>query len=123
MEGRKQEEAKYSATFQEQLKAFKGNGEKAGQEAQEEAVEIHSEGQQQSHLSQLHANLARVLQQVQEQEIRAPKLADDPLTLQEKMAVTNKEVACLKTLVVKAGEQQEMTSTSPQGPETECLNG
>lgn len=109
-EARQQEEAKYSALFQEQLRALKGDGEKAGQEAQEEAIESHSEGQQQSHLAQLHANLARALQQVQEKEVRAQKLADDLSSLQEKMAATNKEVACLKTLLVKAGEQQEMAS-------------
>nr|XP_048285591.1 nuclear mitotic apparatus protein 1 isoform X2 [Myodes glareolus] len=109
-EVRQQEEAKYSAMFQEQLRALKGDCEKAGQEAQEEAVESQSEGQQQSHLAQLHANLARALQQVQEKEVRVQKLADDLSTLQEKMAATNKEVACLKTLVVKAGEQQEMAS-------------
>ncbi|XP_005368854.1 nuclear mitotic apparatus protein 1 isoform X1 [Microtus ochrogaster] len=109
-EARQQEEAKYSALFQEQLRALKGDGEKAGQEAQEEAVESHSEGQQQSPLAQLHANLARALQQVQEKEVRAQKLADDLSTLQEKMAATNKEVACLTTLLVKAGEQQEMAS-------------
>ncbi|CAO2582351.1 Nuclear mitotic apparatus protein 1 [Lemmus lemmus] len=109
-EARQQEEAKYSAMFQEQLKALKGDCEKAGQEAQEEAVESHSDGQQQSHLAQLHANLARALQQVQEKEVRAQRLAHDLSTLQEKMAATSKEVACLKTLVVKAGEQQEMAS-------------
>lgn len=127
-EARQQEEAKYSAMFQEQVRALKGNGEKAGQEAQEEAVESHSEGQQQSHLAQLHANLARALQQVQEKEVRAQKLADDLSTLQEKMAATNKEVACLRTLVVKAGEQQEMASLEllrePGGArnrESDCL--
>ncbi|CAO2582353.1 Nuclear mitotic apparatus protein 1 [Lemmus lemmus] len=47
-EARQQEEAKYSAMFQEQLKALKGDCEKAGQEAQEEAVESHSDGQQEA---------------------------------------------------------------------------
>lgn len=109
-ESRQQEEARYSALFQEQLVALKGDCEEADQE---EAGEVHSEGQigqQQSQLAQLHANFARALQQVQEKEARAQKLADDLSTLQEKMAATNKEVACLKTLVLKAGEQQEMAS-------------
>lgn len=113
-EARQQEEARYSALFQEQLMALKGDYEKADQEAQEgAAVEVHSEGQigqQQSQLAQLHATLSRALQQVQEKELRAQKLADELSTLQEKMASTNKVAACLKTLVLKAGEQQEMTS-------------
>ncbi|EDL16552.1 nuclear mitotic apparatus protein 1, isoform CRA_a [Mus musculus] len=110
-EARQQEEARYGAMFQEQLMALKG--EKTGQEVQEEAVEIHSEGQpgqQQSQLAQLHASLAKAIQQVQEKEVRAQKLVDDLSALQEKMAATNKEVACLKTLVLKAGEQQETAS-------------
>ncbi|XP_016834853.2 nuclear mitotic apparatus protein 1 isoform X1 [Cricetulus griseus] len=112
-EARQQEEARYSAMIQEQLAALKGDHEKAGQEAQEEAVEVHGEGQigeQQSPLAQLHTTLARALQQVKEKEVRAQKLADDLTTLQEKMASTSKVAACLKTLVLKAGEQQEMTS-------------
>ncbi|XP_021021881.1 nuclear mitotic apparatus protein 1 isoform X1 [Mus caroli] len=110
-EARQQEEARYGAMFQEQLMALKG--EKTGQEVQEEAVEIHSEGQpgqQQSQLAQLHASLAKAIQQVQEKEVRAQKLVDDLSALQEKMAATNKEVARLKTLVLKAGEQQETAS-------------
>ncbi|XP_021042868.1 nuclear mitotic apparatus protein 1 isoform X2 [Mus pahari] len=110
-EARQQEEARYGAMFQEQLMALKG--EKTGQEVQEEAVEIHSEGQpgqQQSQLAQLHASLAKAIQQVQEKEVRAQKLVDDLSTVQEKMAATNKEVACLKALVHKAGEQQETAS-------------
>lgn len=107
-EARQQEEARYGAMFREQLMALKG--EKSGQEVQEEAVEIHSEGQQQSQLAQLHASLAKAIQQVQEKEVRAQKLVDDLSALQEKMAATNKEVACLKTLVLKAGEQQETAS-------------
>lgn len=112
-EARQQEEARYGAMFQEQLMALKGVCEKAGQEVQEEAVEVHSEGQigqQPSQLAQLHASLARALQQVQEKEVRAQKLADDLSTVQEKMVATNKEVACLKALVLKAGEQQEPAS-------------
>ncbi|XP_036043432.1 nuclear mitotic apparatus protein 1 isoform X3 [Onychomys torridus] len=107
-EAQQQEEARYSALFQEQLMALKGACEKAGQEVQEEAGEGHSEGQ--SQLAQLHASFARALQQIQEKEARAQKLAGDLSTLQEKMAATNKEVACLKTLVLKAGEQQETAS-------------
>lgn len=110
-EARQQEQARYGAMFQEQLMALKG--EKTGQEVPEEAVEIHSEGQpgqQQSQLAQLHASLAKAIQQVQEKEGRAQKLVDDLSALQEKMAATNKEVACLKALVLKAGEQQETAS-------------
>lgn len=110
-EARQQEEARFSTMFQEQLMALKG--EKTGQEAQEEAVEIHSEGQagqQQSQLAQLHASLAKAIQQVQEKEVRAQKLVDDLSALQERMAATNKEVACLKALVLQTGEQQESAS-------------
>lgn len=110
-EARQQEEARYSAMFQEQLMALKGG--KIGQEVQQEAVEILGEGQPgqpQSQLAQLHASLAKALQQVQEKEVRAQKLVDDLSALQEKMAATNKEVACLKALVLKAGEQQETAS-------------
>ncbi|XP_034345854.1 nuclear mitotic apparatus protein 1 isoform X1 [Arvicanthis niloticus] len=110
-EARQQEEARYGAMFQEQLMALKG--EKIGQEVQEEAVETHGEGQtgqQQSQLAQLHASLAKVLQQVQEKEVRAQKLVDDLSALQEKLAATNKGVVCLKDLVLKAGEQQEAAS-------------
>ncbi|KAL1774403.1 nuclear mitotic apparatus protein 1 isoform X1 [Sigmodon hispidus] len=112
-EAKHQEEAKYAAMFQEQLRALRGDWEKTGQEAPEAAGEIHSEGQvgqQQSQLAQLHANLASALQYVQEKEVRAQKLADDLSTLQEKMAATNKEAACLKTLVLRAEEQQEVAS-------------
>ncbi|XP_051005285.1 nuclear mitotic apparatus protein 1 [Acomys russatus] len=104
-EARQQEEARYSAMLQEQLVALK-----AGQEVQEEAEESHSEGQQPSQLAQLHASLAKALQQIQEKEVRAQKLVDDMSTLQEKMAATNKEVACLRALVLRAGEQQEAAS-------------
>lgn len=107
-EARQQEEARYGAMFQEQLMALKG--EKRGPEVQEEAVGAQSEGQigqQQSQLAQLHASLAKALQ---EKEVRAQKLVDDLSALQEKMAATNKEVACLKALVPKAGEQQETAS-------------
>lgn len=109
-EARQQEEARYSAMFQEQLMALKGEHGKAGHEAREEAVEIRSEGQQQSQLAQIYANLAKALQQVQEKEVRAQKLADDLSLLQEKMVATNKEVACLKALVLRAGEQQDTAS-------------
>lgn len=112
-EARQQEEARYGALFQEQLMALKGEHEKIGQEEQQEAGQIHGEGQtgqQQSQLAQLHACLAEALQQVQEKEVRAQKLVDDVSALQEKMAATNKEVACLKALVLKAGEQQGTAS-------------
>lgn len=112
-EARQQEEARYSAMFQEQLMALKGEHEKIGQEEQKEAGEIHGEGQtgqQQSQLAQLHACLAKALQQVQEKEVRAQKLVDDLSALQEKMAAANKEVACLKALVLRAGEQQATAS-------------
>ncbi|XP_028637338.1 nuclear mitotic apparatus protein 1 isoform X2 [Grammomys surdaster] len=110
-EARQQEEARYGAMFQEQLMALKG--EKIGQEGQEEAVEVHGDGQtgqQQSQLAQLHACLAKALQQVQEKEVRARELVEDLSALQEKMAATNKGVAYLKALVLKAGEQQEVAS-------------
>ncbi|XP_008852310.1 nuclear mitotic apparatus protein 1 isoform X2 [Nannospalax galili] len=117
-EDSQQEEARYGAMFQEQLMALKEECVKARQELQEAkekmaGVEAHSElqiGQQQTELAQLHANLARALQQVQEKEVRAQKLADDLSTLQEKMAATSKEVARLEALVRKAGEQQETAS-------------
>ncbi|XP_036760130.2 nuclear mitotic apparatus protein 1 isoform X2 [Manis pentadactyla] len=117
-EDSQQEEAQYGAMFQEQLMTLKEECEKARQELQEAkekvaGIEAHSElqiGRQQSELAQLHANLARALQQVQEKEVRAQKLADDLSTLQEKMAATSKEVARLEALVRKAGEQQETAS-------------
>lgn len=112
-EARQQEEARYGAMFQEQLMALKGEHEKIGQEEQKEAGEIHGEGQtsqQQSQLAQLHACLAKALQQVQEKEARAQKLVDDLSALREKMAAANKEVVCLKALVLKAGEQQATAS-------------
>ncbi|KAL2806710.1 nuclear mitotic apparatus protein 1 isoform 2, partial [Daubentonia madagascariensis] len=117
-EDSQQEEAQCGAMFQEQLMTLKEECEKARQELQEAkekvaGIEAHSElqiGRQQSELAQLHANLARALQQVQEKEVRAQKLADDLSTLQEKMAATSKEVARLETLVRKAGEQQETAS-------------
>uniref|UniRef100_A0A2K6AV91 Nuclear mitotic apparatus protein 1 n=1 Tax=Macaca nemestrina TaxID=9545 RepID=A0A2K6AV91_MACNE len=113
-----QEEAQYGAMFQEQLMTLKEECEKARQELQEAkekvaGIESHSELQisrQQNELVELHANLARALQQVQEKEVRAQKLADDLSALQEKMAATSKEVARLETLVRKAGEQQETAS-------------
>lgn len=111
-EARQQEEARYGAMFQEQLMALRGDHEKVGQEEQE-AGEIRGEGQtgqQHSQLAQLHACLAKALQQVQEKEVRAQKLVDDLSALQEKMAATNKEVACLKALVLRAGEQQPTAS-------------
>ncbi|XP_014597049.1 nuclear mitotic apparatus protein 1 isoform X2 [Equus caballus] len=118
-EDSQQEEAQYGAMFQEQLMTLKEECEKARQELQEAkekvaGIEAHSElqiGRQQSELAQLHANLARALQQVQEKEVRAQKLADDLSTLQEKMAATSKEVARLEALVRKAGEQQETASS------------
>ncbi|XP_039107959.1 nuclear mitotic apparatus protein 1 isoform X2 [Hyaena hyaena] len=114
-EDSQQEEAQYGAMFQEQLMTLKEECEKARQELQEAkekvaGIEAHSELQisrQQSELAQLHANLARALQQVQEKEVRAQKLADDLSALQEKMAATSKEVARLEALVRKTGEQQE----------------
>nr|XP_058161846.1 nuclear mitotic apparatus protein 1 isoform X4 [Dasypus novemcinctus] len=114
-EDSQQEEAQYGAMFQEQLMALKEECEKARQELQEAKekvarIEAHSELQisrQQNELAQLHANLARALQQVQEKEVRAQKLADDLSMLQEKMAATSKEVARLEALVRKAGEQEE----------------
>ncbi|XP_030685423.1 nuclear mitotic apparatus protein 1 isoform X2 [Nomascus leucogenys] len=117
-EDSQQEEAQYGAMFQEQLMTLKEECEKARQELQEAkekvaGIESHSELQisrQQNELAELHANLARALQQVQEKEVRAQKLADDLSTLQEKMAATSKEVARLETLVRKAGEQQETAS-------------
>nr|CAA77670.1 NuMA protein [Homo sapiens] len=117
-EDSQQEEAQYGAMFQEQLMTLKEECEKARQELQEAkekvaGIESHSELQisrQQNKLAELHANLARALQQVQEKEVRAQKLADDLSTLQEKMAATSKEVARLETLVRKAGEQQETAS-------------
>ncbi|XP_032345113.1 nuclear mitotic apparatus protein 1 isoform X4 [Camelus ferus] len=117
-EDSQQEEAQYGAMFQEQLMTLKEECEKARQELQEAkekvaGIEAHSElqmGRQQSELAQLHANLARALQQVQEKEVRAQKLADDLSALQEKMAATSKEVARLEALVRKAGEQQETAS-------------
>ncbi|XP_012580821.1 PREDICTED: nuclear mitotic apparatus protein 1 [Condylura cristata] len=117
-EDNQQEEARYGAMFQEQMMALKEECEKARQELQEAkekvaGIEAHSElqiGRQQSELAQLHANLARALQQVQEKEVRAQKLADDLSTVQEKMAATSKEVAHLEALVRRAGEQQETTS-------------
>ncbi|XP_021099005.1 nuclear mitotic apparatus protein 1 isoform X2 [Heterocephalus glaber] len=104
--------------LQEQLTTLKEEYEKSCQELRETkekmaGIEAHSElqiGQHQSELAQLHANLARALQQVQEKENRAQKLADDLSTLQEKMAATSKEVARLEALVRKAGEQQETAS-------------
>ncbi|XP_052012256.1 nuclear mitotic apparatus protein 1 isoform X2 [Apodemus sylvaticus] len=112
LEARQQEEARYGAMLQEQLMALKG--ETSGPEVQEEAVGSPNEGptgQQQSQLAQLHARLAKALQ---EKEVRAQKLVDDLSALQEKMAATNKEVACLKALVPKAREQQE--TASPELP-------
>ncbi|XP_032114821.1 nuclear mitotic apparatus protein 1 isoform X2 [Sapajus apella] len=117
-EDSQQEEAQYGAMFQEQLMTLKEECEKARQELQEAkekvaGIESHSELQisrQQNELAELHANLARALQQVQEKEVRAQKLADDLSTLQEKMAATSKEVARLEALVRKAGEQQETSS-------------
>ncbi|XP_061057311.1 nuclear mitotic apparatus protein 1 isoform X4 [Eubalaena glacialis] len=117
-EDSQQEEAQYGAIFQEQLMTLKEECEKARQELQEAkekvaGIEAHSElqiGRQQSELAQLHASLARALQQVQEKEVRAQKLADDLSALQEKMAATSKEVARLEALVRKAGEQQETAS-------------
>ncbi|XP_058401659.1 nuclear mitotic apparatus protein 1 isoform X1 [Diceros bicornis minor] len=117
-EDSQQEEAQYGAMFQEQLMTLKEECEKARQELQEAkdkvaGIEAHSElqiGRQQSELAQLHASLARALQQVQEKEVRAQKLADDLSALQEKMAATSKEVARLEALVRKAGEQQETAS-------------
>ncbi|XP_012501145.1 PREDICTED: nuclear mitotic apparatus protein 1 isoform X2 [Propithecus coquereli] len=117
-EDSQQEEAQYGAMFQEQLMTLKEEREKARQELQEAkekvaGIEARSElqiGRQQNELAQLHANLARALQQVQEKEVRAQKLADDLSTLQEKMAATSKEVARLEALVRKAGEQQETAS-------------
>ncbi|XP_034522305.1 nuclear mitotic apparatus protein 1 isoform X2 [Ailuropoda melanoleuca] len=117
-EDSQQEEAQYGAMFQEQLMTLKEECEKARQELQEAkekvaGIEAHSELQisrQQSEVAQLHANLARALQQVQEKEVRAQKLADDLSALQEKMAATGKEVARLEALVRKAGEQQETAS-------------
>uniref|UniRef100_A0A8C9H7Q7 Nuclear mitotic apparatus protein 1 n=1 Tax=Piliocolobus tephrosceles TaxID=591936 RepID=A0A8C9H7Q7_9PRIM len=117
-EDSQQEEAQYGAMFQEQLMTLKEECEKARQELQEAkekvaGIESHSELQisrQQNELAELHANLARALQQVQEKEVRAQKLADDLSALQEKMAATSKEVARLETLVRKAGEQQETAS-------------
>ncbi|XP_072650493.1 nuclear mitotic apparatus protein 1 isoform X2 [Canis lupus baileyi] len=117
-EDSQQEEAQYGALFQEQLMTLKEECEKARQELQEAkekvaGIEAHSELQitrQQSELAQLHANLARALQQVQEKEVRAQKLADDLSALQEKMAATSKEVARLEALVRKAGERQETAS-------------
>ncbi|XP_066894901.1 nuclear mitotic apparatus protein 1 isoform X2 [Kogia breviceps] len=117
-EDSQQEEAQYGAIFQEQLMTLKEECEKARQELQEAkekvaGIEAHSElqiGRQQSELAQLHASLARALQQVQEKEVRAQKLADDLSALQEKMAATSKEVARLEALVRKAGEQHETAS-------------
>ncbi|XP_026895517.1 nuclear mitotic apparatus protein 1 isoform X2 [Acinonyx jubatus] len=117
-EDSQQEEAQYGAMFQEQLMTLKEECEKARQELQEAkekvaGIEAHSELQisrQQSEVAQLHANLARALQQVQEKEVRAQKLADDLSALQEKMAATSKEVARLEALVRKTGEQQESAS-------------
>ncbi|XP_037696440.1 nuclear mitotic apparatus protein 1 isoform X3 [Choloepus didactylus] len=113
-----QEEAQYGAMFQEQLIALKEECEKARQELQEAkekvtGIEAHSELQisrQQNEVAQLHASLARALQQVQEKEVRAQKLADDLSVLQEKMAATSKEVVRLEALVRKAGEQEETAS-------------
>ncbi|XP_012600399.2 nuclear mitotic apparatus protein 1 isoform X2 [Microcebus murinus] len=117
-EDSQQEEAQYGAMFQEQLMTLKEEREKARQELQEAkekvaGIEARSElqiGRQQNELAQLHASLAGALQQVQEKEVRAQKLADDLSTLQEKMAATSKEVARLEALVRKAGEQQETAS-------------
>ncbi|XP_058543880.1 nuclear mitotic apparatus protein 1 isoform X2 [Neofelis nebulosa] len=117
-EDSQQEEAQYGAMFQEQLMTLKEECEKARQELQEAkekvaGIEAHSELQisrQQSEVAQLHANLARALQQVQEKEVRAQKLADDLSALQEKMAATSKEVARLEALVRKTGEQPESAS-------------
>ncbi|XP_057603486.1 nuclear mitotic apparatus protein 1 isoform X1 [Hippopotamus amphibius kiboko] len=123
-EDSQQEEAQYGAMFQEQLMTLKEECEKARQELQEAkekvaGIEAHSElqiGRQQSELAQLHANLARALQQVQEKEVRAQKLADDLSALQEKMAATSKEVARLEALVRKAGEQQEASQELVKEP-------
>ncbi|XP_069327167.1 nuclear mitotic apparatus protein 1 isoform X2 [Eulemur rufifrons] len=117
-EASQQEEKQYGAMFQEQLMTLKEEHEKAHQELQEAkeklaGIETQNELQiarQQNELAQLHANLAKALQQVQEKEVRAQKLADDLSTLQEKMAATSKEVARLEALVRKAGEQQETAS-------------
>ncbi|XP_006141006.1 nuclear mitotic apparatus protein 1 isoform X2 [Tupaia chinensis] len=120
-EDSQREEAHYDAMFQGQLIALKEERDKARQELQEAkekmaGIEAHSEvqiGRQQTELAQLHASLARALQQVQEKEVRAQKLADDLSTLQEKMAATSKEVARLEALVRKAGEQQDPASREP----------
>uniref|UniRef100_A0A452DUZ1 Nuclear mitotic apparatus protein 1 n=1 Tax=Capra hircus TaxID=9925 RepID=A0A452DUZ1_CAPHI len=112
-EDSQQEEAQYGAMFQEQLMTLKEECEKARQELQEAKEKAHSELQisrQQDELAQLHASLARALQQVQEKEGRAQQLATDLATLQEKMAATSKEVARLEALVRKAGEQPETAS-------------
>ncbi|XP_063112639.1 nuclear mitotic apparatus protein 1 isoform X6 [Cavia porcellus] len=110
--------------LQEQLTALKEDYEKTRQELQDTrekmvGMEAHSGlqiGQQQSELAQLHASLDRAVQQVQEKEDRAQKLADDLSTLQEKMAATSKEVACLEALVRKAGEQQETHELLKESP-------
>lgn len=109
-EDRKQEEAQHSAVFQEQLAALKEECEKAHQELQEAkakvaGVEAHEELQ--SEVTQLQANLACALQQVQEKEAQAQELADDLSALQEKMAANSKEVAQLGTLVRKASDPSE----------------
>uniref|UniRef100_A0A250Y883 Nuclear mitotic apparatus protein 1 n=1 Tax=Castor canadensis TaxID=51338 RepID=A0A250Y883_CASCN len=114
-EDSQQEGAQHGAMLQEQLVTLKEEYERSCQELQEAkekvaGIEAHRELQisrQQSELAQLHASLARALQQVKEKEIRAQKLADDLSSLQEKMAATSKEVARLEALVRKAGEQQE----------------
>lgn len=80
--------------FQEQLMTLKEECEKARQELQEAkekvvGIEAHSELQisrQQDELAQLHASLARALQQVQEKEGRAQQPRHHLATLQEKMA-------------------------------------
>uniref|UniRef100_A0A452TPY5 Nuclear mitotic apparatus protein 1 n=1 Tax=Ursus maritimus TaxID=29073 RepID=A0A452TPY5_URSMA len=113
-----QREAEGECEQLEQLMTLKEECEKARQELQEAkekvaGIEAHSELQisrQQSEVAQLHADLARALQQVREKEVRAQKLADDLSALQEKMAATGKEVARLEALVRKAGEQQGTAS-------------
>ncbi|KAJ1075061.1 hypothetical protein K5549_006423 [Capra hircus] len=85
-EDSQQEEAQYGAMFQEQLMTLKEECEKARQELQEAkekvvGIEAHSELQisrQQDELAQLHASLARALQQVQEKELlKEPPRAGD----------------------------------------------
>lgn len=116
-EDRKQEEARHSAVFQEQLAALKEECEKAHRELQEAKAKVagvEARKELQSEVAQLQANLACALQQVQEKEARAQELADDLSALQEKMAANSKEVAQLETLVRKAGEPSE--TATPELP-------